>query len=62
MGAVYAADFLPASDAVKTAYLRGFHVKLEGGPTGDKGAMMASNLEGADELCNLPEFKGVRTT
>ncbi|KAM0276945.1 hypothetical protein ACHAQH_006230 [Verticillium albo-atrum] len=60
IGAAYAAGFLSASDAVKIAYLRGFHASLAAGPSGQKGAMLAvgTSIEDAQELCDLPDFEG----
>ncbi|KAH6628919.1 hypothetical protein F5144DRAFT_655621 [Chaetomium tenue] len=58
--AAYAAGFLSAEDATKIAYLRGYFAGLAKGRSGEKGAMMAvgASMEGAQELCDLPEFRG----
>ena len=60
IAAAYAAGFLTAADAVKVAYLRGFFAPLARGPNGENGAMLAAgtSMEDADELCDLPDFKG----
>lgn len=60
IGAAYATGFLSATDAVKIAYLRGFHASLAAGPSGQKGSMLAvgTSIEDAEELCGLPDFKG----
>lgn len=58
--AAHTAGFLSAEDATKIAYLRGYFAGLAKGPSGEKGAMMAvgASMEGAQELCDLPEFRG----
>ncbi|KAK3290153.1 uncharacterized protein B0H64DRAFT_453112 [Chaetomium fimeti] len=58
--AAHAAGFLSAEDATKIAYLRGYFAGLAKGRSGEKGAMMAvgASMEGAQELCDLPEFRG----
>lgn len=54
IGAAYAAGFLSFSDAIKVAYLRGYHAHLASGPNSEKGAMMAvaSSVGEADEVCS----------
>lgn len=58
IAAAHAAGFVSAVDAVKIAYLRGYHASLSQGPGGKKGAMLAAGLsiDEASELCNSPEF------
>ena len=60
IGAIYAAGYISARDAIRIAYYRGFHAKLACGPEGKKGAMIAvgTSFEDAQELCELPYFEG----
>ena len=60
IGAAYAAGYISAHDAICIAYYRGFHANLACGPEGKNGAMMAvgTSQEDAQELCELPYFKG----
>ncbi|KAI9693988.1 MAG: putative Hybrid PKS-NRPS biosynthetic cluster [Bathelium mastoideum] len=60
MGAAYAAGYLSASDAIRIAYYRGYHLHLAQGPNGEDGAMMAvgTSFDDAQELCDLPAFTG----
>ena len=60
IGAAYASGFLSASDAVKIAYLRGYHAHLATGPNGEPGAMMAvgMSIREAEDLCYHPDFEG----
>ncbi|XTI91351.1 polyketide synthetase, partial [Cenococcum geophilum] len=60
MGAAYAAGYLSASDAIRIAYYRGYHLHLAQGPKGERGAMMAvgTSFNDAQELCDLRAFKG----
>ncbi|CAO1598305.1 hypothetical protein XANCAGTX0491_002075 [Xanthoria calcicola] len=56
----YASCFLSASDAIRIAYYRGFHLNLGQGPQGKQGAMMAAGttFDDAQELCRLDDFNG----
>ena len=60
IAAAYAAGFITASDAIRIAYYRGLHSHLAIGNNGVKGAMMAvaTTLEDAEEITELPEFEG----
>jgi acyl transferase domain-containing protein/NADP-dependent 3-hydroxy acid dehydrogenase YdfG/acyl carrier protein len=60
MGAAYAAGFLSADEAIRTAYHRGIHAGIAVGEDGKHGAMLATFLtsEQAVDLCELLEFKG----
>ncbi|KAL4880555.1 hypothetical protein BJY04DRAFT_219024 [Aspergillus karnatakaensis] len=60
IAAAYAAGFVTCSDAIKIAYLRGYHASLARSPMGATGAMMAvgTTIDDAVELCNLSAFKG----
>ena len=60
IGAAYAAGFLSASDAIRIAYYRGYHLNLAEGPNGQTGSMLAvgASIEDAQQLCDLPAFKG----
>lgn len=60
IAAAYAAGFLTASDAIRIAYYRGFHLNLSQGPQGKQGAMMAAGttFDDAQELCRLDDFDG----
>ncbi|ORY67416.1 uncharacterized protein BCR38DRAFT_510284 [Pseudomassariella vexata] len=60
IAAAYAAGYLTASDAVRVAYYRGLYSKLASGPGGVAGGMLAvaTSLEDAQELCDLPTFQG----
>ena len=60
IAAAYAAGFIAAQDAIRIAYYRGLHSNLASGQDGVKGAMMAvaTSMEDAQEICELPEFDG----
>lgn len=60
IAAAYAAGFITASDAIRIAYYRGLHSHLAIGNNGVKGGMMAvaTTLEDAQEITELPEFEG----
>ncbi|AEO57481.1 polyketide synthetase, partial [Thermothelomyces thermophilus ATCC 42464] len=60
IGAAYAAGVLSARDAIVTAYYRGVHTKLAGGPDGQRGAMLAvgTSPEDAEDFVSLPRFEG----
>ncbi|KAL2159579.1 hypothetical protein VTH06DRAFT_2148 [Thermothelomyces fergusii] len=60
IGAAYAAGVLSARDAIVTAYYRGVHTKLAGGPNGQRGAMLAvgTSPEDAEDFVSLPRFEG----
>ena len=60
IGAAYAAGIISASDAIRIAYYRGFHMHLGQGPGGQQGAMMATGttFEDAEELCQVDDFEG----
>ncbi|KAL8704420.1 MAG: hypothetical protein Q9201_002411 [Fulgogasparrea decipioides] len=60
IGAAYAAGIISASDAIRIAYYRGFHLHLSQGPGGKKGAMIAAGttFEDAQALCQLDDFDG----
>ncbi len=60
IAAAYAAGILSASDAMRVAYYRGFHLNLTQGPEGKQGAMMAAGMtfDDAQELCRLDDFNG----
>jgi hybrid polyketide synthase/nonribosomal peptide synthetase ACE1 len=60
IGAAYAAGFLSATDAIRTAYYRGLYASLAQSPNGAKGAMMAvgTSYEDALEFCELEDFEG----
>lgn len=60
IAAAYAAGILSASDAIRIAYYRGFHLHRARGPDGQAGAMMAAgtSFEDAKELCGLDSFEG----
>ncbi|PMD41855.1 beta-ketoacyl synthase domain-containing protein [Hyaloscypha variabilis F] len=56
----YAAGFITASQAIRTAHLRGVMSKLAASASGFKGAMMAAgtSYEDAQELCELEALVG----
>lgn len=60
IGAVYAAGYISAQDALCIAYYRGLHANLAGGLAGRNGAMLAVgiSLEDAEELCKDEQFVG----
>lgn len=60
IGAAFAAGVISASDAIRIAYYRGFHMHLAQGQGGKEGAMMAAGttFEDAKELCQLDDFNG----
>ncbi|KAI9708162.1 MAG: putative Hybrid PKS-NRPS biosynthetic cluster [Bogoriella megaspora] len=60
MSAAYCAGYLSASDAIRIAYYRGYHLHLAQGLQGETGAMMAvgTSFEDGTELCDLPAFNG----
>lgn len=60
IGAVYAAGYISAEDAICIAYYRGLHAKLAGGRAGQIGAMLAvgTSLEDAEEICKDEQFAG----
>ena len=60
IGAAYAAGIISASDAIRIAYYRGFHMHLGQGPGAKQGAMMATGttFEDAEELCQVDDFEG----
>ena len=60
IGAAYAAGVITSGDAIRIAYYRGLHSHLAIGKNGVKGAMMAvaTTLEDAQEITELPEFEG----
>lgn len=60
IAAAYAAGHLAAEDAICIAYYRGLYAYQARGPGGQKGKMMAvaTSRPDAQELCDLPHFKG----
>lgn len=60
IAAAYAAGYLAAEDAICIAYYRGLYAGRASGPQGQKGKMMAvaTSQPDAQELCDLPHFKG----
>ena len=60
IGAAFAAGVISASDAIRIAYYRGFHMHLGQGQGGKQGAMMAvgTTFEDAKELCQVDDFDG----
>jgi malonyl CoA-acyl carrier protein transacylase/acyl carrier protein len=60
IAAAYAAGYITAEDAIRTAYYRGFHSKHAAGKDGQKGAMLVCYLtpREAKAFCELPEFRG----
>ncbi|KAL8974897.1 MAG: hypothetical protein Q9197_000866 [Variospora fuerteventurae] len=60
IAAAYAAGIISASDAIRIAYYRGFHLHLGHGPEGKQGAMMAvgTTFEDAEELCLVDDYHG----
>lgn len=60
IAAAYASGFLSARDAIVVAYYRGVHAQLAVGPTGARGAMLATgtSVEEAQELCRKEAFVG----
>ena len=56
----YAAGFINASQAIRTAHLRGVMSKMAASPSGSEGAMMAAgcSYEDAHELCDLETLQG----
>ncbi|TQS31982.1 hypothetical protein Golomagni_07719, partial [Golovinomyces magnicellulatus] len=60
IAAAYAANFINARDAIRIAYYRGLYAKLAGGPTGQKGAMLAvgTSLEDASDVIERDAFAG----
>ena len=60
IGAAYAAGIISASDAIRIAYYRGFHMHLGEGLRGEQGAMMATSttFDDAEELCQVDDFEG----
>ena len=60
IGAAFAAGIISASDAIRIAYYRGFHLHLGQGLGGKQGAMMATGttFEDAEELCQVDDFEG----
>ncbi|KAL8654407.1 MAG: hypothetical protein Q9226_003450 [Calogaya cf. arnoldii] len=60
IAAAYAAGHVSDHDAIRIAYYRGFHARLAGSSSGQKGAMLAvgTDWEDAQELINLRAFKG----
>lgn len=56
----FAAGFIPASSAIRIAFLRGLTSKYASGPKGIEGAMLAAgtSFEDATELCALETFEG----
>ncbi|KAL8750373.1 MAG: hypothetical protein Q9184_006446, partial [Pyrenodesmia sp. 2 TL-2023] len=60
IAAAYAAGVISASDAIRIAYYRGFHLYSGQGPKGKQGAMMAvgTTFEDAEELCRVDDYRG----
>ncbi len=62
IGAAYAAGFVSAQDAIRTAYFRGVHAKLASSPNSHSplGAMMAigASFQDAKALCSEDRFSG----
>lgn len=61
IGAAYAAGVLTASDAIRIAYYRGFHVRrCRTSANGQAGAMMAvgTSYDDAIDFCALDDFQG----
>ncbi|KAI8626691.1 polyketide synthetase [Xylariaceae sp. FL1651] len=60
IAAAYAAGLISAEDACRISYYRGLHAAIACGEGGKPGKMMAvaTSFQDAQELCNLPYFKG----
>ncbi|KAI4158636.1 MAG: hypothetical protein L6R39_000491 [Caloplaca ligustica] len=60
IAAAYAAGVISASDAIRIAYYRGFHLHLGQGSEGKQGAMMAvgTTFDDAEELCRVDDYRG----